>query len=370
MALSLPDIDVKFKQLANSFITRSERGVAILIIRDNTTPSISHKEYEEIEDLKADSKLYSSENYQYIMDIMSFGVAKVGVVRINAEGDDPETTAQPVTDALKIISQKYRTGWIGMVGEESDYEEINSWVKAKAKEHFTFKTVCVGIDGSDHECIHELDGGNIKFADERGVTELKHYIPSIIGIASACNITRGITYYECKNLVEVEEVQNVNTSLNNGKLLLINDFGVVKIGLGINSLTTFDNEEKFEDMRYIDIVEAMHMIKDDIREVYKNDYVSKCKNKLDNQMIFISAVNTYFDTLEGDDVEVLDNSYDNVADVDVAEQRKAWIAIKPEAKNWDDAKVKNMAFKRTVFITGDVKILGAMENLKMNITTN
>lgn len=369
MNLTLPKIDIAFKQLSNTFIERSERGIAILIIKDNTDRSFSYKKYTDVDDLNADEEKYTEENFQYLNDIMGLGVAELGVIRIDIQSSDPEEiTAQTMDDALKIVGQKYKTGWIGTVGETADYEAINTWVKAKAKNNLTFRTICTGVDSPNHQYIVNVDGGNVIFADDRGQKELKHYIPSLIGIASVCNISRGMTYYVCSNLKEVEEVENVETALNAGKMVLINDYGVVRIGLGINSLTMFDNEETFEDMRYIDIIEAMTMIQDDIREVYKTKYVGACKNRLDNQMIFISAVNTYLDSLE--ELEVLDNAYDNVVDVNVKAQRKAWETVNAEAKTWDDTKVKNMAFKREVFLLGDIKILGAMENLALEIYTN
>lgn len=368
MNLTLPKIDIAFKQLSNTFIERSERGISILIIKDNTDRTFSYKKYTEIEDLTADKEKYTEENFQYLNDVMSFGVAELGVVRIDVQSVEPAVTAQTMDDALKIVGQKYKTGWIGTVGETADYEAINTWVKAKAKNNLTFRTICTGVTTPDHKFIVNVDGGDVKFTDDRGKKGLKHYIPSLIGIASACNIARGMTYYVCSNLKEVEEVDNVETALNEGKMVLINDYGTVRIGLGINSLTTFDGEETFEDMRYIDIIEAMTMIQDDIREVYKTQYVGACKNRLDNQMIFISAVNTYLDSLE--ELEVLDNAYDNVVDVNVKAQRKAWEAVNAEAKTWDDTKVKNMAFKREVFLLGDIKILGAMENLALEIYTN
>lgn len=368
MELTLPNIDIAFKQLSNTFIERSERGIAILIIRDNTDQSFSHKEYNSIYDLMADEKKYTPKNYQYLMDVMTFGTAKLGVIRIDDDSLEPLITLQEVDVALKIIEQKYKTGWIGIVGTDTDYTTINTWIKKKAAEKLTFKTVYVGIAAPDHECIIRLDDGTVTFNDARGEQDIITYIPSMIGIAAACNISRGLTYYICKNLKEVKHDSDVDTALNEGKMVLINDYGVVRIGLGINSLTTFDGVNKFEDMRYIDIIEAMHMIKDDIKEVYKTKYTGAKKNKLDNQMIFISAINTYLENLE--DLEVLDNLYNNYVDVNVAAQRKAWEEVNDEAKTWDDTKIKNMAFKRGVFLLGDIKILGAMENLILEIYTN
>ena len=36
MSITMPAIEIKFRQLASTFIQRSERGTAVLIIKDDT----------------------------------------------------------------------------------------------------------------------------------------------------------------------------------------------------------------------------------------------------------------------------------------------------------------------------------------------
>ena len=163
---------------------------------------------------------------------------------------------------------------------------------------------------------------------------------------------------------DIEE--NRNKALAAGKFILFNDDEVVRIARGINSLTTTDGMTKTEDMKWIDIVETMDLISDDIANVFKETYLGNYKNNYDNQVLFISAINTYFKELEDD--LILDNNYDNKADVDVEAQRLAWTGVgKTEAENWDEQTVKNNTFKRTVYLTGDIKILSAMEDLKFTV---
>ena len=68
--------------------------------------------------------------------------------------------------------------------------------------------------------------------------------------------------------------------------------------------------------------------------------------------------------------QILEPAYDNIAEIDVAAQRMAWSEEKSEAMDWDDTEVKNMPFHRTMFLTGDIKINGAMENLRFKINMN
>ena len=48
---------------------------------------------------------------------------------------------------------------------------------------------------------------------------------------------------------------------------------------------------------------------------------------------------------------------------------KHWVGYgKSEAEEWSENKVKTMAYKRTVFVKGNIKILNCMENLKFTVT--
>lgn len=71
--VTLPVLEVNFKQLLATFIERSERGIAILIVRDDTDKSYNYKKYVEQEDLDKDKALYTNDNFQYLSDVISFG---------------------------------------------------------------------------------------------------------------------------------------------------------------------------------------------------------------------------------------------------------------------------------------------------------
>ncbi len=262
MAISLPSVEILFKQLANSFVQRSERGVVILIVRDNTDETFTTKEYKDLKELGNDSALYTSTNYQYIADALGFGVNKVVVVRIDTTG--------LITDALAIIEKTVKTGWITVVGETADYTGLTTWIKAKETAGETYRAVVYNTSTPNSKQIVNFANPKVTFTDTREEVDGEKYLPSLAGILAACNVNKGCTYFKCTNLEKVEEVNDTNAALNAGKLVLINDIDSVKIGLGINSLTTF-NENNTEDMRYIDIVEAMLLIRDDIKATFVNN---------------------------------------------------------------------------------------------------
>jgi len=359
--ITLPNIEVIFKQLAGSLIERSARGIAILIVKDNTNKTFDLKEYKTILGVEQDKTKYTTANLQYIKDIFNFSVNKVVVIRIDADGD--------VADALETIEKNFSTGWITIAaGEPGEFATLVSWVKSMELLRKTYKAVVHKAAAPDSKHIVNFYNDNVIFEDvARGEKSGEHYCPSLIGILASCNVQRGSTYFRCSNLARVEEVADNDAAAADGKFILINDNDKVKVALGINSLTTTDGITATEDMKFIDTVEVMDLINDDISSVFKNEYLGNYKNNYDNQILFISAVNTYFKALAKDDI--LDNNYNNRADVDIEGQRQAWISVgKKEAETWSDLEVKLNALKRTVCLAGDVKILGTMENLKFTVS--
>jgi hypothetical protein len=359
--ITLPSIEIIFKQLAGTLIARSARGIAILIIKDDTNTSFAFKLYNSIIGAEADKALFTATNYQYIKDIFDFAPYRVAVVRIGTTG--------AISDALATIEGNIKTGWITIAdGTTGDYDSLASWIKTKEAARKSYKAVTYKVAAPDSMHIANFYNDTVEFVDARGSETGEKYCPSLIGILASCNIKRGATYFKCKNLKRVVEMADNEAAVGSGKLILINDVDTVKIALGINSMTTTDGITKTEDMKFIDTVEAIDMINDDISAVFQNEYLGNYKNKYDNQVLFISGVNTYFKQLAKDD-NILDENYPNKADVNVEAQRAAWIGVgKTEAETWEDAQVKNNAFKRTMFLAGDIKILGALENLKFNIS--
>ncbi|NRT32438.1 hypothetical protein BJV38_004977 [Clostridium beijerinckii] len=365
MAITMPTIDVTFKQLAASATERSERGYAILIVRDDTDKSFNYKEYNLITDVEEED--YTNKNLQYINDIFTFNPYKVCIVRIDATATEGKTLPT-ISDALMIVQNNVKTGWITVAdGTIEDFETLASWIKGQAVRKKNYKSVCYKLATEpDEKHIVDVESQKVTFNDDRGEQEGLTYLPSLIGILASCNITRSSTYFVCGNLKKVEEVADKDAALQAGKFILFNDGdGVVRIAQGINSMITTNGTTATEDMKFIETVEVMDMIQDDINTVYK-DYIGNYKNKYNNQVLLISAINGYFSSLADEDI--LDSEYENKSDVNVETQRKAWIAVgKEEAKDWTDIQVRKNTFKRKVFLAANIKILGNMTDLDFDI---
>ena len=364
MAITMPKIEITFRQQATSLIARSERGVAILIVRDDTNKTFTHKQYSDLSALQADKALYTTDNFNAISDMLSFAPYQSHVFRLDTTGTLANTLAE--------ISRTVKTGWLAIAGQdETDGPALASWVKTqdntKAK---SYKAVVYDVTPlPDDMHIVNFVNESVTFTDDRGASEGVEYLPSLLAIFAVCNVTRGCTNYHCSNLSYVEEVADNDAAVGAGKFILFNDEeGAVRIGQGINSLTTLDGNTKTEDMQFIETVEAMDLMRDDITSTFRSTYLGNYRNTRDNQMMFISAINSSYFAQLADEL-ILDPDHNNAAAIDVTAQRNAWVASgKSEAADWDDDTVKATPYKRTVYLAGDVKILGSMTDLIFPIT--
>ena len=346
MAVTLPKIIITFKQLATSYIQRSERGIVVLIVRDDTRGTGGA--------------------------FFPYGDATCDAYHITAP--DPAGTwsaacmEQALADAAAIFTQYEKTGWITFAeGKSNDWTELSSWIKAREAEGKSWKALCFNTTPPDSMHVVNLANEKVTFADDRGEVTGEKYCASLSGLLASCNVVRGATNKLCSNLVRASVPENPDTVVGAGKFILINDDDEVRVGVDVNSMTTTDGSTKTEDMKYIETVEAMDLMRDDIARTFRDEYLGQYRNSRANQMLLVSAINYYFEGLAAENI--LNPDHSNRADIDTAAQRNAWIgAGKTEAADWDDATVLATPFKRTVFLAGDVQILGSMGSLTFDVT--
>lgn len=359
MAVTLPSIDISFVQRATSLIERSERGIAVLIVRDATKTTPDFYSYRTLADVSPAD--FTAENYKYICDVYALKQPyTLCVVRIGSSGT--------VADAVKIIEANISTGWVTIAGGTSeDFTALVAQAGTWEGQARTFKVIVHGITTApDKKHVVDFVNETVTFADERGEVDGEQYLPSLLGLLAGSNVQSGVTYARCGNLVSASAIEDPDGEVGAGKFILLTDWDGVYVGVGVNSLTTTNGSTATEDMKYIETVEAMDLIADDIRAEFRDNYVGKYKNSCDNQMLFISAIREYLRQLAQDNI--LDPDFVNTVTVDVAAQRAAWVGSgTAEAVEWSDEQVIHTPFKRTVFLAADIKILGSMEHLTFEI---
>lgn len=348
MPIGLPNIDIIFKQKAVSAVQRSSGGIACIIVKDDTITGTSITQYNDITGLAADKANFTTDNYAVLEDVFLGVPSKLIVCKIATTGT--------VTDALsQLVNTSFN--WIGaIIAESTDQNALVTWVKAQNLVRTKkIKAVTFKATTTDDEHIVNLINDKVKRKTDSAEIDGHLYVGRLVGLFAGLSMNMSATYYKLTDLESVSSVIDVEISINSGNLVLMLDGEDVVIARAVNSLQTL-GEDKTQDMQFIIIVESMDLMYEDIKTTYKNSYVSKYKNKLNNQMMFLSAVNTYFKTLAKQDI--LDIEYNNNSYIDIEAQRDAWLGIgKTEASTWNDITVKKNTFRTNLFLGADVKIL-------------
>lgn len=356
MALGMPSIEIIFKQKAVTAIARSAKGIVALIIRDDTEGSSNVLKYDRW--LDVDKTLFTEANAKFIEQCFLGSPNKVYIIKMATDAD--VSAMAKILDAIKF-------NWICFCsGDKGDQEAVVSYVKSKnmVSKGKKIKGLVFDVTVTDDIHIVNLTTKKARWSDTTEDIDGWQLLPRLTGVLAGLPFTMSATYYQFDDLEWVQEPEEMDAAVDDGQFFMFNDEDGVRVARAVNSLTTI-NATYTEDMKSICIVESMDIILEDIYAAFKA-YIGKYKNKYDYQALFISAVNSYFRSLTKEDI--LDNRFDNHADVDIEAQREAWRSVgKEEAADWDDITVKNNAFKRKVFLAGKIKILDAMEDMTFNI---
>jgi hypothetical protein len=350
--MGLPEINISFSSLAVSAIQRSQRGIVALILKDDTG-NFDTKEYRLLSEVDSDD--WTATNYDYIRLAFMGTPSKVIVERLDTEESDYDA-------ALARLGSK-RWHYLAIPGIQSgEVADVVSQVKSWRAAGKTFKAVLPNASTADHEAIINFATDNIVAGETTYSTA--QYTARIAGILAGLPLTRSSTYYVLPEVESITESTDPDADIDAGKLILINDDGVIKIARGVNSLTTVSTS-KSPDWKKIKIIEGMDLIRDDITRTFADEYIGKVLNSYDNQVLLISAISAYLRGLEGD---VLDPNGENSVTVDVEAQRQAWESIGTDTSGWNDETVKKNSFGSKVFLAGRIKLLDAVEDLDFKIT--
>ena len=361
--IGMPTLDIVFKGLGVSAIQRGARGVAVLVLKDETDTTFDTVIYRSLADLtSAELAKFTATNQQYIKDVLEGLPLKVIVARMDEDG--------VLADLLAIVKGVMpRNCWIGIAeGTTAEHNALATFVKTEnLNNKKCYKAMVYQATAPDSMAVVNFSNDNVTFADTRGVQAGDKAIATLLGFFAGLPLTMsGIGKFLNYKFSSVVEPASLETAINAGKLVLYSEDGNVKVARAVNSLTT-TGQEVTDDMKFILIVEQMHLIYTDIYDTWNNDFKGKFKNYMDNQLLLIGAINSYFEGLEND--SILDPNYDNVSAIDLEAQRLANVPkYGAETVNgWDDKKAMTMTFGTNVFLIANIKILNAMEDIKFNI---
>lgn len=354
--MGLPEINIYFKQAADTAIKRSSEGIVALILRDATalnalkSPSSSYDDFD-----KVDKTHYTDESYDYIKKAF-LGSPK----RVLVEHIGEEDTLDAALKRLKIKKWNY---FAMPTLTEKEAEEVAEFIATQRANKKTFKAV-MNYEANDVGVINFATGGIV--VGDKTYTAAE-YCPRIAGLLAGLSFNdyerASATYAPLSEITSIEESADPDAEIKAGKLILINDGSAIKIGRAVNSLAKLSDGQK-EEMKKIRIVEIMDLIRDDIDTAYSENYVGKFANNYDNKLLFVNEINQYFARLADNDV--LEKEYENKAFINVDAQRK-WLAEKSDVSALTDEQIKKAKTGSKVFLGGNILAVDAMEDLDMSI---
>ena len=350
--MGLPSVIINFKETGSTAIKRGERGIVALVLRDGVE---NIKNYEVVLPSDVPTDLNDANKEQVNLTLMGYQTPPKKVIVVVV----PEEVAD-YNDAMKHLET---LRWDYLVRPQIQNQEVTTiatWIKGLDKKVKAVLPNCKG----DHESI-------INFTTENIVTESKTYITAeycsrIAGLLAGTPMNISATFAPLNEVVDFTKKtkDEMDGAINKGELILYHDGEKVKLARAINSLVT-TTQDKGESFKKIKIVDAMHMIHDDIKKTAEDSYLGKYANSYDNKCLLITAIQAYLDQLVLDGI--LDNKFDNKVYVDVDAQKIYLKSIGVDVDNLNEQQLKEYNTKDKVFLRSQIKILDAIEDITLNI---
>ena len=349
--MGLPEISIEFKTLSSTAIKRSERGIVAMLLKDDTDDGELRYVYTSLD--KVDDSKFNEDSKFYIEQAFKEDLSKLIIERIADENT--------IDKALQRLSTENFNYLCFPGGENGDNLKIASFIKEQRKNNKVFKAVLPNTQGDNEGIINYVS----TCTDENGKTyPPEKFVSRIASILASIPFSISSTYYELKDIVDTNIFDNPNGEIDNGKLILIKDDGVVKIGRGVNSFTT-TTITKGKVFKKIRIVEITDMIKDDIYKTMKKEYIGKVINTYDNKMMCISTINAYLKELQ---IQEILGDGENKTDINLESHKQVLRDIgytEDKISNMSETELRKINTGSYFYVTGSITPVDSIEDIKV-----
>lgn len=383
--MGAPSIDISFIEKAISAITRGERGIVMLWVKDTLpAPAINPVTVVTESDVPEGLSDVTVEQVKLAMIGYVNAPKKVIVYCMGIAEDAEEAEIDTGYQKAMEVAETIRFDYLAIPTVETDGkgEDIASWVKAmRETKKKKIKAVLPNVAADNEGIINFTTEKSIKTEMVTGkdgtktivdtIYTAEQYCARIAGLIAGTPMAIACTYAPLPELSDCTRLTDNDTPIDKGEFIIFYDGEKVKVVRGVNSfITTVDG--KGDSFKKIKIVEAMDMINDDIIKTAQDSYLGKYANTYSNKCLLITAISSYFAQLKRDDVI---SSYSVSLD---AEAIRIYLKGKGMQATLDNGEVKEVDecsdeeiitadTGASVFLTGNVKILDAIEDIKMPI---
>lgn len=383
--MGAPSIDISFIEKGISAIKRGERGIVMLWVKDALPiPAINPATVVIESDIPAGLSDATAEQVRLAMIGYTNAPKKALVYCMGIAEDAEEEAVDAGYKKAMTAAETIRFDYLAIPTVETDGkgEDIAAWVKAmRETKKKKIKAVLPNVAADNEGIINFTTEKSVRTETVTGKDGVKttvdiiysaeQYCARIAGLIAGTPMTIACTYAPLPELSDCTRLTDNDAPIDKGEFIIFYDGEKVKAVRGVNSfVTTIDG--KGDSFKKIKIVEAMDMINDDIVKTAQDGYLGKYANTYSNKCLLITAISSYFAQLKRDDIV---SSYSVGLD---AEAIRIYLKGRGLQAVLDDGAIKDVDecsdeeiitadTGASVFLTGKVKILDAIEDIKMPI---
>ena len=355
--MGLPSINIEFSKKAVSLITRSERGVVVLLLKDTTKETVVNA-YSSIADVAKED--WSAESYKALE--LCFLGRPYRVLAVRAV-----KAAEAINvDESKRLFENLNFDWFAAPqASASEAQALASFFDTEKKTKYKKGKAVFHNVAADSAAVVNFTTTNISAVLNETVEKVSStlYTARIAGLLAGVSLEESSTYKVLPEIVDLEQSKTPDADIDAGKLILIFDGQKFKVGRGVTSLVTV-TEAMPEDFTKIKIAEAADIVRHDIKTTFDDTYVGKRNNTYDNKQLFVGAVASYLKDLE-------DILVDKDAGIEVAldtEKNRAYLKKQGvDTSEMSDLKINKSNTGSRLAIRAQFKFIDAMEDLSMGI---
>lgn len=352
--MKMPSVTISFTEVAATAVSRGERGIIAMILKD-TVPEINPVKCMVESDIP--ETLSEEGKTQIRLALRGYVNTPNRVIVYVIEKDTGNYEA-----ALNYF-KTVRFDYLVAPGVETDGQTsaIVSYVKNERNENKLIKAVLPNVS-ADNEAIVNYVTEKVYENDTEYTTE--QYCSRIAGIIAGTPLTISCTYASIPELTDCSRLskKEADDAAEAGKLIVWWDGEKVKTGRGLNSLTTL-TQGKNTQFQKIKIVDTLDMIANDIRMTAEDSYLGKYANTYDNKCLLLSAIGNYFEKLKTEGVL---EKYSVEIDTEANRKYLKDKGMDVETITDDDAKQANTG--SYVFLKATLSVLDAIEDIVLPIT--
>lgn len=276
-----------------------------------------------------------------------------------------EEDAENYDAAQKYFSLK-RVSWLCCPSVETDNQKENmaEWVKTQREEKNRVKVILPDC-AADHEGIINFATKSVTAGGKAYATE--KYCSRIAGLLAGLPSKMASTFAVLPEVEDCEylDEEAASAAVDAGKFILYNDGEKVKVGRGVNSLTTAA-KGKSDTWKKIKVVETMDMIYSDLAILIQDYYIGKYPNTYDNKCLVIGAVRDYLEELTK--AGLLDNYNVDFNEEQIREYILAHKGYtKDEVMKMDRNKIIRENTDEKLFMIGALSIVDALEDVVFDV---